>query len=408
MRVLFSVVNTLPLWTARGGGGPVLAQHLDALVGSGHEVHLLVVVYADRREEIKAGRGMIDAEWGGIVDQVASLTEEVVAPVGRRRDRVGYRLNRRARNGGPTALSVTLERSVLRPLRHRVMPDVVWAEHLAAAEIALVRRRVPVVYGHHDWIHALRANLDDQHRCRLQVREQRVAREADVVVSGSQVEVESLAAIGARSVYLPHSVPESSSAAKPRESPHLVHLGGMTTTASREGLRRFMMHVWPKLPTELRGRFDVIGDLKGADDDLLADLEPVRTLGFVYDLSSVLRPFDIHVIPWDRPTGTRTRVAVALENRQVLVAVAAGVAGYPMLRDGENCVLVRSLDEMASVLTELSSDPARRERLGHAGQQTIRAEASTATVRVRTDEALQAATAAHQDRRRRRRRGGGL
>ena len=96
-----------------------------------------------------------------------------------------------------------------------------------------------------------------------------------------------------------------------------------------------------------------------------------RCAGYVQDLTTVLRPYDLHVIPWEHDTGTRTRAPIAFDRRQVVVATRAAMACMPEARDGENCVLVDHLDEMASVLHALYHDAARRQRLGDAARQTF-------------------------------------
>jgi len=44
-------------------------------------------------------------------------------------------------------------------------------------------------------------------------------------------------------------------------------------------------------------------------------------------LDEVLRPNDVHIVPYDQPTGTRTRLTLALNHRQVLLAHQNSVKG---------------------------------------------------------------------------------
>ena len=85
----------------------------------------------------------------------------------------------------------------------------------------------------------------------------------------------------------------------------------------------------------------------------------------------MLRPYDLHLIPWEHSTGQRTRLPVAFNFGQVVVAARPGIAGYPEAQDGLNCRLVDRLEEMAPVISELLADPAQRLRLGRAARETF-------------------------------------
>jgi glycosyltransferase involved in cell wall biosynthesis len=144
----------------------------------------------------------------------------------------------------------------------------------------------------------------------------------------------------------------------------------MGTTASRQGLERFFDLVWPELGKP-RPELVAVGDLTAAPAKLQALLAKVTCTGHVKDLTTVLRPFDLHIIPWEHSTGTRTRVPVAFNHGQVVVAVRAAVACFPEARDEENCRLVDRLELMAPVIQELMRDGDQRERLGRAARQTF-------------------------------------
>ena len=106
--------------------------------------------------------------------------------------------------------------------------------------------------------------------------------------------------------------------------------------------------MWPVLK-DTGVELEVVGDLTGASLELQQHLRSVKCVGFVKDLRSVLRPFDIHIIPWEHNTGQRTRLPLALAMSQVVVSTKAAVACYPEAVDGINCRLLDTLDEMASV-----------------------------------------------------------
>ena len=84
--------------------------------------------------------------------------------------------------------------------------------------------------------------------------------------------------------------------------PKIVHLGGMRTTATRQGLERFLDIVWPKCRLIVKSPLlYVIGDLTGASNSILAKLKKFNAYctGFVEDLSHILKPYDIFIIPWE-------------------------------------------------------------------------------------------------------------
>jgi hypothetical protein len=208
---------------------------------------------------------------------------------------------------------------------------------------------------------------------RQQALEERLVRSVSAVVSGSKPECEEISRAGGRNVYY---IPVSFELAAldlergGDKTPRLVHLGGMGTTANREGLLAFFERVWPALKgTGME--FEVIGDTAGASSVLQEHLRTVRCSGFIKDLTTVLRPFDIHVIPWEHTTGQRTRLPVAFNHAQVVVATRAAVACYPEARDRENCRLVDRLEDIVSVIPELMADHGERSRLGRAARATF-------------------------------------
>jgi glycosyltransferase involved in cell wall biosynthesis len=192
------------------------------------------------------------------------------------------------------------------------------------------------------------------------------------VVSGSASECRELESLGIRHVhYIPVSLESKGWVEdnKPLSPVRIVHLGGMGTTANRLGLERFFDVVWPSCVQE-NATLWVVGDARFAGAPLERKLKTVQCTGFVEDLTTVLRPFDIHIVPWEHATGQRTRVPVVLSCGQVIVAVRNGIACYPEIVDGENSILVESLCEMSAVINDLLRRPDERERLGRAARET--------------------------------------
>jgi glycosyltransferase involved in cell wall biosynthesis len=144
----------------------------------------------------------------------------------------------------------------------------------------------------------------------------------------------------------------------------------MGATANRDGLTAFFKSVWPRLKG-LNLLFEVVGDTSTAPPELQEHLRTVTCTGFVQDLTKVLRPYDIHIIPWEHSTGTRTRLPLAFNHAQVVIATKAAVACYPEVRDGENCRLVDKLEDMVEVIAELAHNQDERARIGLASRATF-------------------------------------
>lgn len=393
MRCLM-VVEDWPLSRDSPGGAAALnLSHLELLADTVEAVDLLVL------GEPRSSKGFADwrqerpDEWRAVEERCTSWRFLELRP--RPGEVAPWRHLRRGLSD-PSRLLIDLEaeseRALLQIVRE-LEPDLIWAEHLVPA--ALVDRLLPDarwVYSHHDWNwrikrHRAGTRFDLKRLLRTLLRrryEEALVRRATGCVSGSVTEAAAIRRLGAEAVaHLPASFePAVSEAALDAlengagGTPRLVHLGGLRTTATRLGLERFLTRAWPGLVAR-RGKapeFWVIGDLDGASPALRRQLDEAGAVcpGFVADLRTVLRPGDLHVLPWEHDTGTRTRVPLVLSHAQVLVAVRDGVACLGELRNGENCVLVDSVDELAPLLDRLLDDRAERLRLARQGLATLR------------------------------------
>jgi len=263
--------------------------------------------------------------------------------------------------------------------------DLIWAENLFPGLLATrAQVAVPVVFSHHDRIFRLFRNWGTNTEFGWRRRfvswtgerlEKRVIRSASACASGSVVEARDLGRLnGGPVAYLPTTYAASpwDTTAKIPQAARIVHLGGMNTIANRGGLARFLAVAWPRLRSG-NGKapeFWVVGNLAGASETLRADLASSGAVmtGFVRDLAEVLRPGDIHVVPWEHATGTRTRIPVILRHGQVLLSTRAAAACLPELRDGEDCVLVDDLTAMAEEIRILAKDREKRARLARAAR----------------------------------------
>lgn len=373
----------------RGGGAAVHFSHLELLAHAGWAV-TVVTVAKDASQNRSMGFEQQDpGDWTMVRDWCESCYTIPFGRVTRASAPVRHLLTALR---DPLSYVYGLEAAeatdAFRRIVDRVQPDIIWAEDLAPALLAVrtVSDR-PVIYAHHDWewrIGKLRSEAGARGwrrklRWWLQRRaEQSLTRRVAACVCGSATEAAEVRALGLQHV---HYLPTTYAPLPPPDTApsggtaRIVHLGGMRTTANRLGLQRFLDVAWPVLldavvtPPELW----VIGDLEGAPDRLLGGLQRVGAVctGFVPNLRALLRPGDLHIVPWEHNTGTRARVPLVMNHGQVIVATSAGVDCLPELQSGINCVLVDGLASMGHVLAQLLDDPARRAEIARAGHATF-------------------------------------
>lgn len=390
LRCLF-VMEDHPLTQDADGGGPVLMySHLELFAHSGASVTLLLV----RRDRRSLGFERYTQTDGKTWERVRGWIEShhvfrmpIAAP---RRSAPLTHLLLGMRDPAAyvypdvtTAVLAEFERLVA-----EADPDLIWAENLIPSLLAVrAKTQLPVVFSHHDHISKLgrlaKINRGSGWRPRFhswtaERLERAVIRAASACVSGSAVEAEELRHLnGGPVVYLPTTYPAPLDAPPGEipETPRVIHLGGMKTIANRGGLARFLEIVWPRLKQDTGAfpEFWVVGDLEGAPESFRARLASSGAVmtGFVRNLSEVLRPGDIHIVPWEYATGTRTRIPVILRHGQVLLSTRAAASCLPELRDGEDCVLVDDLAEMAEQVRLLAGDRERRARLSRAARQSF-------------------------------------
>jgi len=388
MHVLY-VVPDYPISPNAPGGGPVLFHnHLELFARCSHSVALVVAGNSDTPNGFDRFVLEQPEEWARVQSWVRSVHRVSFGSSTRatRTQRIAQALC------DPAAFTHTAldpeAAHALERIASAESPDLLWAEHRSPAMLAWrAAQGAPIVYSHHDWgwkiarLRAARHRVGIRERARmllLRSAETRLVREVAACASPSATEAEEIRRAGARHVaYLPAAYdPVSPTPVEPAATaPRIVHLGGMPTTANRVGLERFMEVVWPRIsgPMAQPPEMWVVGSMRGASEGLLRRLElaGARCTGFVDDLATVLRPYDIHIIPWEHDTGTRTRLPLALNHCQMLIATRASVACVAEMESGTNCVLVDRLDQMADAVVRALGDPAWRKSIADAGRATF-------------------------------------
>ncbi|WP_298421561.1 glycosyltransferase [uncultured Kordia sp.] len=369
MNILFLVNNTKISPNANGGAS-VYFSHLELLAKLGYNVYVLLV----------------DFQGGETAEISSDVNQEYIQEIKEFYNEINYfqvaqihpkgMFNRiKTAISQPEKFEYFFVNSVNEKLLKNYIStnniDLVWAEWRWTAILAqYANLSIPVIYAHHDWefkLRKLKSKLSFLQKFHLK-QKKRV--ELDLVkniqgcVSASFTETEEIKAYGnSNAIYIPLTYKEVEITSNDSEVPTIVHLGGMGTTANRIGLERFLEVCWEELKKEIPTiQLKVIGSLKYASDTLKKRLEDsqIKCMGFVENLAPELKAYDIHIIPWEYNTGTRTRIPLVFNYAQVLVCTKAAASCYPELSHDKNCILSNDLQHMTTQLIDLYKNKEKR------------------------------------------------
>jgi glycosyltransferase involved in cell wall biosynthesis len=388
MRILF-LIEDWPITPNGYGGASALAySRLEFLNKAGHDIYLVMLFHSNGSLGFREFTHQQTQLWQEVQSWLSSYRELMIED---------ERPQRNLLNNFCFALKdpVAFAHSIvnkentekIKAIIEEVAPDIIWAEHRVPAVLASrLKGKTPIVYSHHDWawrINYLRhprswINLKF-HFCSLQMyrAEKKLVRIVCGCLGASITEVNEMKTAGAKCAqYIPVTyAPVGISRTEGFEPLRIVHVGGMRTTASRKGLERFLDIIWPQVKKEAHNKIQlwIIGDLTGASQKLKQKLEKSGAIitGFVLNLENILRPFDIHILPWECNTGTRARLPLAFNFSQVVVATKKAVACAPEAKDSSNCVLVSKLPDMTKAILDLCRNYERRKVLGLAARETF-------------------------------------
>ena len=372
--ILF-IVNSGVISSNENGGASVYFSHLETLYKAGFLIQLLAIEWSDstafKKEDYVEVEPMVDA--------IITFKPEVKSP------RKGLNRIVDAIISPETFEYYFLNNKNKRLLNEIIIKksiDIVWSEWKWAGLLAWYSKlKIPVVYAHHDWEYKLaklrskRTLLGRFHTFQKKRVEFKLVKEVQGCVSGSITESEEINKISKKeSLYVPTTYKNVKPLLPFNKLPNIIHLGGMETTANRLGLERFLDVCWMHIKNNHPNvKLIVIGSLKKASDTLLEKLNDtnIDCLGFVKDLSKVLHPQDIHIIPWEYNTGTRTRLPLVLNYEQVLVATSASVKAFPEIRNNQNALLCTTLEKMKIEISNLIQNADRIKALSKAGKETF-------------------------------------
>ena len=380
MNVLFLVNNTKISPNANGGAS-VYFSHLQLLAKLNYNVHVLMVDFADKQKARLSSDVNTEyiQEITGFYSEIKHFQVAQIHPKGIV-DRVKTAIS--APEKFEYFFVNSANEKIIKQYISENKIDLVWAEWRWTAILANYSNLdIPIIYAHHDWefkLRKLKSKLSFLQKFHLK-QKKRV--ELDLVkrvsgcVSASFTETQEIKQYGNQNaVYIPLTYKKVELTENSSKIPSIVHLGGMGTTANRIGLERFLEVCWSdlkeKLPTiELK----VIGSLKYASDSLKKRLEDsqVKCLGFVEDLEPELKAHDIHIIPWEYNTGTRTRIPLVFNHSQVLVCTKAAASCYPEVVHSQNSVLVDNLHDMTAQLIDLYNNREKRIFIGDNARKTF-------------------------------------
>lgn len=257
-------------------------------------------------------------------------------------------------------------------------PKMIWAEHFYPAILCRFNG-LKYYYSHHDFVYKLKLIRDKSLRSKikgftLRILEFDVLRKSAAVISGSKLEIDEISTIAAksRSLFLPTTyelIPKN----KLREATdfEIVHLGSTLATSNRIGLIDFLKEVIPVLnKSGIKYSFLIIGNIDNIYEEYktLFEQDNVKIVGFVSDLKEVLSAYQIHVIPYNKVSGTRTRLTQALNYNQLLLSTYNGSSGFGNLITEENCILVEDLTKMKDEIIKLYHDFNRVKKISDKGR----------------------------------------
>jgi len=390
--VLF-VVNNSKIDLNSSGGASVYYSHVDLLHALGYKIILLATQWNDvsvfNDEDYKDVREKLDTiiSYPVVKKQPNKGIKRLVDAIFNPTKFEYYFINKENKD---FIESVILEHNI----------DFIWAEwRWNAIMIAAFNLKTPSIYSHHDWEYKLaklrspNQNLNKRfHTYQKKRVEINLIKRVAGVVSGSFTETAEVLEHQKKALYLPTTYINLETDIKPHKLPRIVHLGGMGTTANRIGLERFVTVCWYKIKEEIPNvELVVIGKLKGASKKLLEIIEKdkqIVSLGFVKDLEPVLLPGDYHIIPWEFNTGTRTRVPVVFNHKQVLVSTKAAVECYPEVID-ENAILCDDLTDMGHKIIDLYKTNDQGMKIALEGKQLFKNHFTTASQKEKLKNFLQ-------------------
>lgn len=261
-------------------------------------------------------------------------------------------------------------------------PSLLWAEHSdAAAAVWSMCPSIPWVYSQTDMrylIRSIRKTKSDLHQAVYDVLarniEHQVNKGANMIITGSFTEKKRLEETGARNVkmipMIHHNFPGLDPDFPPLPDVQLIHLGALETTANRQGLISYLSQAHPYVLEQTDVTLMIVGDASRIKSPLSKLLLQPRIIctGYIPDLATVLRPYDIAILPYPHDSGYRTKLPLLMGHAQAIVATRKAVVGSLLPGLDQVCILVERIEDFPQKIAWLAAHPEERKRIGLAGR----------------------------------------
>lgn len=397
MKIIYAIPNIIPSFNVSGGAS-VVAGRLSSFVKLNINIQL-VNVYdkahinkfenLNLNELVKEFHFLDDGEINALKDIFLNMIYFPLYSISEKKGKIASLLLSVKDPVGFLYSSVNDE-NVFRfqSLVKKCSSQIILAEHLIPTLLVQsLSPEIRVIYGHHDWIYVLKFYRFRQERFSLKkfykifilrLIEKQLIKKVDGVICVSAYEALQIQKLTDVPVlYLPTLYPKSKSGISEvvkKEVVQLVHFGGMNATANRLGLENFIDKCWNSIKLENPEiKLDVVGDLNSISKEFQIKLvdKSIICHGFVQELSDVLLPLVINIIPWDKPTGGRTRVSLVFKYRQVLLSTFNAVKGSPEVKHLKNSYLVNKMEDFPKAIKFLKNNRELMKELSDNGYATF-------------------------------------
>ncbi len=258
-------------------------------------------------------------------------------------------------------LATETERLAANPNRGRVIAD----GPIAAAALAHMAHRRPVVYNAHNFESGFRHELDQgagagtgDHRALRSFERRLLARSCESwMVSEADIAAARELCPSARLRYAPNVVDVAAIApvAPAMDEQRAIFVASFAYEPNRNGLRFLLEEVFPRVWAELPdARLALVG--AGLEQPLAADPR-VEALGFVEDLAATYARTSCAVVPLLQGGGTPLKFVEALAYGLPVIATPRAATGLEV-RDGEHCLIAGDGETFAAALVRVLRDGA--------------------------------------------------
>ncbi len=148
----------------------------------------------------------------------------------------------------------------------------------------------------------------------------------------------------------------------------LIFTGKMDFRPNIDAVLWFAGKVLPLIQTARpETTFAIVGQRPHPRLDGLRDLPGVSVTGYVEDVRPYIAGAKVYVAPLRVGGGTRLKLMEAMAMGKAIVATSVGAEGFPVV-DGQELLLADEPETFARAVLDLLEQPARRTKLGRAGQ----------------------------------------